>query len=166
MNLHDRKVHQGSFVLLYEELWWWCCGFAKQDYEYSQTLSSKDSGVITTIITWTADMFVFHLQGIHTECLDESSCRKPGYECSKTKLTSPLAIEACNKALMKCSIYRHADFYCRVRYVCNLFLHVYCTFLFLNLYTYSVVIRIGSNPSTTWSWHISRSAFILAQIIL
>ena len=77
---------------------------------------------------YTSHTFVFHLQGIqpvHTECLAESSCRKPGYECSKVQLTSPPAKEAYYKALKKCSIYCHANFYCHVRSLCY-YLHT-CT---------------------------------------
>ena len=68
-------------------------------------------------------MFTHTFQGQHSNCRQESSCKRPGYIPTKTQLTSPAAIDAYEKTLKAILIYKHAESYCRVR---NLYSIITC----------------------------------------
>lgn len=50
----------------------------------------------------------------HSQCHEESFCRRSGYSPSKLRLTDPAAIQAYEKALKATLIYKNAESYCRV----------------------------------------------------
>ena len=56
--------------------------------------------------------FVYsHLQGIHNHCDPDSKCKKPGYHCSKVKLTNERAISALHKFILQSNVYKLAEDY-------------------------------------------------------
>ena len=50
----------------------------------------------------------------HSQCHEESFCRRSGYSPTKLQLTDPAAIQAYEKALKATLIYKNAESYCRV----------------------------------------------------
>ena len=67
----------------------------------------------------------FSPQNIHTNCYFESPCRHPAYSPSKVLLNDATAIDTYEKALKDTLIYRHAEYYCRVNKIVQLFSCVY-----------------------------------------
>lgn len=76
---------------------------------------------------------VGHYQGNHRRCDPESKCRKPRYQCSKTKLTNARAVAAnLHKFILESKVYKLAEDYylCRDTYWVESFnscILIYCT---------------------------------------
>ena len=86
--------------------------------------TSKHYQVYTGIVNlyyycfWLSLCWLFFKQGIHDHCHAESPCRNPQYSPSKIKITNLQAMDAYEKALQHCNIYRYAESYCRVSKIC------------------------------------------------
>ena len=105
----NREEYEGALVLLHEELCPVGKTAPKKYFEHCQALSGK----------WQNDFFFtvyecFSLQGDHSECHKESSCKRAGYSPGKIRLTTPAAVEAYTNALKDTLIYKYAESYSRV----------------------------------------------------
>ena len=51
------------------------------------------------------------LKGNHGRCDPEAKCKKPGYQCSKSKLTNARAVAALHKLILESKVYKLAEDY-------------------------------------------------------
>ena len=60
------------------------------------------------------------IQGDHSECHQDSRCQDDGYVCSKKVLVSERAIAAYRKAVEGTTIFKNAEDYVLVLFICGI----------------------------------------------